>query len=126
MGKVIVVHGDLTIAANTRIGCSRTAPANCVYPNDIEPVTLIVFGDLAVAGTVDFYGFVYVAEDENGNGGDIRGNGNFLANGAVALEGQANISGNFTLRYHPQLASGSTGTSGGVGLNLVSGSWKDF
>lgn len=126
MGKVIVVDGDLTIAANTRIGCNKQHPNVCIYPNDIDPVTLIVLGDLTVAGTVDFYGFIYVGENSIGHGGNIKGNGTFSAAGAVALEGTANVSGNFSLKFHPRLASGSTGASGGAGLNLVPGTWRDF
>jgi len=134
-GKLVWVDGDLSLAANSLVGCtdpSATAsdvstcdynPANTAA-DDIEPVVLVVNGDLKSTGTATIFGLVYVIGKPDASGDPIWTTaGNFHVYGAVVVGGQMAGAGGFEVRYFPGALQGLPGSSRPVAL---AGTWRDF
>ncbi len=113
--KLIWIDGDIGLNSNTRIGCTDVHPTDCTDAT-VDPVILVVNGNLTCTGTVQIYGIVYVA-------GDWNVTGTFEVYGAVIVEG--NVSGNGTLdvRYYPRGVSSDEFKGSGA---VVAGSWRDW
>lgn len=121
-GASVWVDGNLEMHSNSRIGCTELSnPQPCVMdPNDaintVEPVLLIVDGDLAVNAGFEFYGFLFVS-------GDLTTNGDALFDGAVVVGGRVTMgSGTATVRYDPATASPNLFGADG----FIAGTWRDW
>ena len=97
-GASVWVDGDLAMHANSRVGCTEVAnPQPCKLDpdpgvNTVEPVLLIVDGDLQVNAGFEFYGFLFVT-------GNLQTNGDALFDGAVVVGGAVTMgSGSATVR----------------------------
>lgn len=112
---LMVVNGDLHLNAGDMLGCNdANSDGHCEY-SEIEPVAMVIFGDMQLNGHSQFYGLLYVV-------GEIKGNGTYDHVGAIAVESPVDINGTFSLRYHPDFASGPAGNIGAT----ATATWRDW
>lgn len=113
--EVIWVDGNVTLSANTIVGCS-VAQSPCPTAN-ISPVIMIVDGVLTMQGNADFYGMLYVT-------GGTAGHGNPTSVGSIVIAGDtSNLTGSFSVTYNSDVLE-RAGMGGRPAAS--SGSWHDF
>jgi hypothetical protein len=116
--KVIWVEGNVAINGLT-VGCSVPVTGNATTcpDNPVEPVILIIDGNLNLSGGPHFFGMVYVMGDIN-----VSGNSTFV--GSVVSQGtNTDTSGSLDIWYNSDLLESlqQEGRPAGGG-----GSWRDF
>jgi len=101
-GEVIWVNGNVTALPD--------------LGTRLEPVVLVIDGDLALPAGVTIFGIVYVR-------GNVTTNGNPQVFGAAVIEGTVVGAGTFEVIYDPLAAMGANtvGTPG-----IVPGGWRDW
>ncbi|MFP4155093.1 MAG: PilX N-terminal domain-containing pilus assembly protein [Halothiobacillaceae bacterium] len=82
----------------------------------LDPVILIVDGDVEFGGNAVIHGIVYVR-------GDLGGSGTPRIYGSIIVEGEADGTGNVTVLYDPVAAGGAASIGE---LSGVPGSWRDW
>ncbi len=113
--KLIWIDGDIGLNSNTRIGCTDTHPTDC-SDGTVDPVILVVNGNLTCTGAVQVYGIVYVT-------GDWDVQGTFEVYGSVIVEGDVEGNGTLDVRYYPRGVSSDEFKGSGA---VVAGSWRDW
>ena len=117
--QLIWVEGDIHLNGNMIIGCSDSSIGNCdpdVLGGAVDPVILVVNGDLTANGNVDIFGIIYVV-------GDWDVNGNFNVVGAVIVESGVSSNGAFNLTYNSTVLGASLWNPKAT---KVSGTWKNW
>jgi len=128
-GEVIWVTGDVTAAGGAMAGCAggvnpnsktNAFDENCQAAGGVlDPVIIIVDGDMAFTQSPQFFGMVYVV-------GNITSNGNTEIQGALAQEqtnATVDVTGSLDIWYDSAILEG-TGTNGP--FSGSSGTWQDF
>jgi len=132
-GEIIWYEGDL--ALQEKIGCevaninAYTAP-DSYYVGDgftacetegaresLKPVTLVVTGDLRINAGAFVYGIVIVLGDL------VKANGTAQVVGAIAVNGESDVTGTLDLWYNSRVLSK---INDDAGVYIISGGWRDF
>lgn len=115
--EIIWIEGDLDLSAGSVIGCAIDPGNGLCTGSNIQPVIMVVNGDLTYSGRAQFYGMLYIA-------GQVKGNGTPTTQGSIVVAGDpSDLKGNFNITYNSDILR-QTGESGKPASG--GGSWRDF
>jgi Tfp pilus assembly protein PilX len=114
-GAMVFIEGPAT--------CSYTANAN--YNSASSPgMVVIVNGTLSMTGTINYYGVIYAANQQNSSGNVVTIGGNTLVTGSIAVDGNGGAligSSKKNLVYNPNVFTVVTGRAG---ISVIQNTWR--
>jgi len=116
--EIVWVDGNMSLSGS-HVGCTVDpgGSADCATAN-IDPIILVVDGDLTINGNLRIYGVIYVT------GNIVNANGTASIDGAAIVEGDVSGTGTLDITYNSSIVNEAANIARVAG-NLA-GSWRDF